>query len=54
MAKDLPYPMWKIREPKHMAISIMCQYADQIVLEVEQVEPAIQIPELQVSTCEQI
>ena len=28
MAKDLPYPMWKIREPKHMAISIMCQYAE--------------------------
>jgi hypothetical protein len=54
MAKNLPYPMWKIREPKHMAMSIMCQYADQIVLEVEQKEPTIQIPELKVSSCEQI
>jgi hypothetical protein len=35
MAKDLPYPMWKVREPKHMAMSIMCQYADNIVLEQE-------------------
>lgn len=33
MALDLPYPMWKIREPKHMAIRIICQYAEQVVLE---------------------
>ena len=26
MAPELPYPMWKIREPKHMALSIMCEY----------------------------
>ena len=24
MAKDLPYPMWKIREAKHAAVKIMC------------------------------
>ena len=35
MTKDLPFPMWKIREPKHMAMSIMCQYAENIVLEQE-------------------
>lgn len=36
MAKDLPYPMWKIREPKHMAQSITCQYASPPVVKLEQ------------------
>jgi len=52
MAKELPYPMWKIREPKHMAKSFVCQYPEKVVLEqklVEQSPPQtekIEIPEL--------
>ena len=36
MAKDLPYPMWKIREPKHNPVSITCQYAAPPVVQLEQ------------------
>jgi RecJ-like exonuclease len=35
MAKDLPYPMWKIREPKHNPVSITCQYAAPPVVQLE-------------------
>ena len=40
MAKDLPYPMWKIREPKHNPVSITCQYAAPPVVQLEQKIPA--------------
>jgi hypothetical protein len=33
MSEDLPYPMWKIREPEHAPVSILCQYPEPVVLE---------------------
>jgi hypothetical protein len=40
MSKDLPYPMWKIREPEHAPVSILCQYPEPVVLE-QVVQPEV-------------
>ena len=41
MKNELPYPMWKIREPKHAPLQVSCEYREEIKLQQPKVEEIV-------------
>ena len=51
MKNEVPYPMWKIREPKHAPLQISCEYREEIKLQQPQPKPKVEeiVPDINLS-----